>query len=251
MVRAIKTVFVAFLVFLPALAGASPSDVSFTVPSAQIDRYDFVEITANVQAPDTRNPFVDASLTGVVETLDSAKTWQVEGFCDSSDGSTFRLRFMAPEATTYKYTVTYKQGQFQKASSGTFRAVEAHRRGILRVDPNYPWHFIWEGTGEHYFFNGTTAYWLVGWRDDRVIQYSVDRLHRLKVNRLRVTIAGREAWSFFGEPVMIEDNWTALIAAWPAHDAEILGIPVSITHGSILLTGRSSRECCASPESAI
>jgi len=220
MVRALKTVFVALLVFLPALASASPSDVSFTVPSAQIDRYDFVEITANVQAPDTRNPFVDASLTGVVETLDSAKTWQVEGFCDSTDGSTFRLRFMAPEATTYKYTVTYKQGQFQKTSSGTFRAVEAHRRGILRVDPNYPWHFIWEGTGEHYFFNGTTAYWLVGWRDDRVIQYSVDRLHRLKVNRLRVTIAGREAWSFFGEPVMIEDNWTALIAAWPAHDAE-------------------------------
>ena len=121
MVRAIKTVFVAFLVFLPALAAASPSDVSFTVPSAQIDRYDFVEITANVQAPDTRNPFVDASLTGVVETLDSAKTWQVEGFCDSTDGSTFRLRFMAPEATTYKYTVTYKQGQFQKASSGTFQ----------------------------------------------------------------------------------------------------------------------------------
>ena len=35
-----------------------------------------------------------------------------------------------------------------------------------------------------------------------------------------MTIAGREAWSFFGEPVMIEDNWTALIAAWPAQDAE-------------------------------
>src|SRR4029077_8856474 len=86
----------------------------------------------------------------------------------------------------------------------------------LRVDPQYPWHFIWEGTGEHYFFNGTTAYWLMGWRDDQVIEYTVDRLHRLKVNRMRVTIAGREAWPFFGEPVMIGPNWTPLIAAWPS-----------------------------------
>ncbi len=81
---------------------------------------------------------------------------------------------LAPEAAEYKYSVTYKQGSFEKTASGTFRAVEAHKRGILRVDSNYPWHFIWEGTGEHYFFNGTTAYWLLGWRDDHVIQYGVD-----------------------------------------------------------------------------
>jgi hypothetical protein len=127
---------------------------------------------------------------------------------------------MAPEAAEYKYTVTYKQNGFEKMAHGTFRAVEAHKRGILRVDPGYPWHFIWEGTGEHYFFNGTTAYWLVGWRDERIIRNSVDRLHRLKVNRLRVTIAGREAMSFFGEPVMTGPNWTVFIAAWPAQNAE-------------------------------
>jgi hypothetical protein len=61
-------------------------------------------------------------------------------------------------------------------------AADQHRRGALRIDPAYPWHFIWEGTGEHYFFNGTTAYWLVGWRDEPPIQYCIDRLARLKVN---------------------------------------------------------------------
>jgi Protein of unknown function (DUF4038)/Domain of unknown function (DUF5060)/Putative collagen-binding domain of a collagenase len=220
MLRALKCVFVAVLTASSLLAMASPGNVSFSSPEPQVDRYGFVEITASIQSPDAANPFEDATLTGVVETVDGAHRRQVEGFCDSMDGSTFRIRFMAPEAAEYKYTVTYKQGSFQKTSQGTFRAVEAHKRGILRVDPDYPWHFIWEGTGEHYFFNGTTAYWLVGWRDERVIQYSVDRLHRLKVNRLRVTIAGREAITFFGEPVMTGSNWTALIAAWPAQNAD-------------------------------
>jgi hypothetical protein len=100
------------------------------------------------------------------------------------------------------------------------QAVDGQKRGLLRVDPKYPWHFIWEGTGEHFFFNGTTAYWLMGWRDERIIQYSLQRLHRLKVNRLRVTIAGREAGSLFGEPVMPGQNWTVLIAAWPAQNAD-------------------------------
>ncbi len=77
------------------------------------------------------------------------------------------------------------------------------RRGPIRVDSQNRWHFIWEGTGEHYFFNGTTAYWLIGWNDDKVIQSSIERLHQLKINRLRVTIAGRTSL-FYGEPVMPE-----------------------------------------------
>ena len=53
-----------------------------------------------------------------------------------------------------------------------------------------------------------------------MIQYTIDRLHRLKINRLRVTVAGREASTFFGEPVMIGPSWTPLTAAWKAQDAD-------------------------------
>src|SRR4029077_653627 len=88
----------------------------------------------------------------------------------------------------------------------------------LRVDPQYPWHFVWEGTGEHYFFNGATAYWLMGWRDDEVIYSSIERLHKLKVNRIRVTLAGRTN-IFFGEPVMVGEKWTVFITPWPAKQA--------------------------------
>jgi hypothetical protein len=219
MKRLFLSVSVCLAAVSPASLTAMPKDVTFSQSASQIERYDYTEITATINTPDARNPFEDASLTGTVDTEDGGHHWAVDGFCDSMDGGTFRIRFMAPVDGNYKYSVTYKQGDFQKISTGTFHAADAHRRGILGVDPNYPWHFIWQGTGEHYFFNGTTAYWLVGWRDDHVIQFTVDRLHRLKVNRLRVTIAGREAVTMFGEPVMTGPNWTCLIAAWPAQDA--------------------------------
>ena len=59
----------------------------------------------------------------------------------------------------------------------------------------------------YYFFNGATAYWLAGWRDEHVIQASIARLHKLEINRMRVTIAGRTNL-FYGEPVMTGPNWT-------------------------------------------
>jgi hypothetical protein len=143
---------------------------------------------------------------------------EVAGFCDSADGSVFRIRFMPSSPGDYTYVLTYRQGSFESTQSGLFRASTSHRRGPIRVDPKYPWHFIWEGTGEHYFFNGTTAYFLIGWKDERIIDYSIDRLHRLKVNRIRVTIAGRED-VFFGEPVMNGDNFTTFPTPWPAQQA--------------------------------
>jgi hypothetical protein len=139
----------------------------------------------------------------------------VEGFCDSADGTAYRIRFMPSKSGAYTFHVSFKAGSTTQEYSGTFTAIDQHRRGPLRVDPSYPWHFIWEGTDEHYFFNGTTAYWLVGWRDERTIQYSIDRLAALKVNRMRVSLAGRES-VFFGEPVMIGANWTVYLTPWPA-----------------------------------
>jgi hypothetical protein len=217
---AVPLLFLCSCLCLPASLTAQPQGVEFSKPAASVEAYDFVEIAATVDRPDAKNPFMDATLSGAFQTRDGSKTWKIEGFCDSTDGSVFRIRFMPSQAGDYSYNVTYRQGSFQKSSTGTFQATDAHRRGIIAVDPKYPWHFIWSGTGEHYFFNGTTAYWLVGWRDDHVIQYTVDRLYRLKVNRMRVTIAGREAITFFGEPLMIGPNWTPLISVWQAEHAD-------------------------------
>ena len=201
-------------------SSAAPAGLTFSKPAESVEAYDFVEIAATVDHPDAKNPFTDASLSGTFRSQDGSQSWNVEGFCDSADGTVFRIRFMPAKPGDYSYALTYKQGQYQQSATGSFHAVESHRRGPIAVDSKYPWHFIWSGTGEHYFFNGTTAYWLVGFRDDHVIDYTVDRLHRLQINRMRVTISGREASTFFGEPLMIGPSWTALIAAWPGQSPD-------------------------------
>jgi hypothetical protein len=203
----------------PCIGNASPRNVSFARPAETVEAYDFIEITANVSGADARNPFTDATLTGWFEAAGGNERWTVEGFCDAEDGTIYRIRFMPRLPGYYRYSVVYREGSFQKTDAGTFHARDGHRRGPIRVDAHSPWDFIWEGTGEHYFFNGTTAYWLLGWEDDRIIDYSIDRLHRLKVNRMRVTIAGRTN-VFYGEPVMVEKNFTVHLAPWPARQAD-------------------------------
>jgi hypothetical protein len=200
----------------------SPSGVDFKQSSKEIEAYDLVEITASIASPDAGNPFTDATLSGTFAKMGGADKREVSGFCDSDDGSVFRIRFMPSSPGDYAYSLVYRQGTFDAAQSGVFHASDGHRSGPIRVDPEYPWHFIWEGTGQHYFFNGTTAYFLFGWKDDNTIRQSIDRLHRLKVNRIRVTIAGRVD-RFFGEPVMNGDNFTTYPNPWPAqHPDEML-----------------------------
>ena len=106
----------------------------------------------------------------------------------------------------YSYAVRYRQSGGEQEHKGSFRAQSGKRRGIVRVDKEHPWHFIWEGTGEHYFWNGTTTYYLMGW-DEETIRRSIDRLHRLKINRLRVLVYGRNNPRPWGQPVVPTENF--------------------------------------------
>ena len=170
--------------------------VTFRESAATVDVYDFAEVTLNVAWPTAANPFTDVVVGGEFRCGDGEPV-RVEGFCDSQDSSVFRVRFMPTRPGLHQYSVTYRQSDVEAKHAGTFTARNAGRRGLVRVDAEYPWHFLWEGTREHYFWNGTTTYWLMGW-DDQTIRSSLDRLHRLKVNRVRVVIMGRvkdgQAW---------------------------------------------------------
>jgi hypothetical protein len=203
-----------FLVAAPLALTAAPAGVSFTQSAPGVEAYDFVEITANIAAADAGNPFTEAALSGWFGKTGGERV-AVTGFCDSADGSVFRIRFMPSSAGDYTYSITYRQRGFEKSQTGTFRASNGHRRGPIRVDAEYPWHFIWEGTGEHYFFNGTTAFWLMGWREDRIIRNSIERLRELKVNRIRALLAGA-ADIRWGEPVMTGENFTVFLRPWVA-----------------------------------
>ncbi len=195
------------------LLHGSPRDIEFTQSARNVDAYDFVEVTLNVKEPDADNPFLNAGVEGWFAGKNGKKV-HVGGFCDSGEGSIFRIRFMPTDPGEYRYSVTYRQGSYRRVYKGEFTAKDSGRRGLVRVDKDYPWHFIWEATGEHYFWNGTTTYWLMGW-DDETIRTNIDRLSRLKVNRLRVAINGRvkngRAWY---ENVFPTEKFTFLLNPW-------------------------------------
>ena len=210
-------VFIFLLVEVGNLgAQTAMSQVRFTQSSQTIDTYDFVEIIAHVSSPHSANPFADVHFTGQFTREDEAPV-TVDGFCDSQDGTVFRIRFMPTRSGKYTYRATYRErDQEEQHTEGYFIAKNAGARGLVRVDPIHPWHFQWEGTGEHYFWNGTTTYWLMGWVDEKIYE-NLDRLSRLQVNRVRVAINGRvengRAWF---EDVYPSDSFTFLLNPWIA-----------------------------------
>jgi hypothetical protein len=196
---------------------AAPAGVTFDQSALEVVCYNFVEVTLRVDKPDVSNPFTDGSVEGQFM-LSGAQAVSVDGFCDSADGSLFCIRFMPTKAGDYGYSVTYRQGTYEVAHKGKFTARKGNRPGLLRVDRKCPFHFIYEGTGEHFFWNSTTTYWLLGWRDDAVIEESLDRLAKLGVNRIRVALSGRtrDGMRWKEADVKPSEKFQFRLEPWPA-----------------------------------
>src|SRR5271156_6932089 len=87
-------VVVGGILFLFVPGGLPPGTVTFSQSAADLDAYDFVEVSAQVSGRRPRNPFTDATLLGTFKKADGAEQWRVEGFSDAADGSVYRIRFM-------------------------------------------------------------------------------------------------------------------------------------------------------------
>ncbi|MCX8157306.1 MAG: DUF5060 domain-containing protein [Verrucomicrobiae bacterium] len=200
-------------------SGISPSparQLRAALSTNTVEVYDFVEITLRPEPPISGNPFTNAVVEGEFMPAKGGAAVKVDGFCDSQDGSVYRLRFMPSQPGEYRYKVTLRHGDQTLAHEGAFNARRANRRGILRVDPKYPNHFLWEGTGEHYFWNGTTTYYLMGWQDDAVIRQAIDRLAACKINRLRVLVYGRNGDRPWNQPVRSTAGFKLYLNPWLA-----------------------------------
>jgi len=189
--------------------------LSFSQSGETVECYDYVEIAVNVDKPTARNPFTDVFVSGSFGRTDDKDKRAVEGFCDSKDGSVFRIRFMPSDPGDYVYSVSFWQDDLAKLYSGKFKALDAKRKGILAGDPAYPWHFIWKGTGEHYYLNATTAFLLMGWDDEQVIRDCITRLRELEINRLRVSLNCR-THDFWTEPIKPGRGFRAHLNPWVA-----------------------------------
>jgi len=215
-----------FVLAGPVTAHAAPAGVGFVPSSGSPGRYDLVEITIQVDQPDAANPFTDVAVEGWFGRR-GAEPVRVEGFCDSADGSVFRLRFLPTSAGEYECTVVYRQGDYEASRTVRFMVVDHRRKGLLRVDKEHPFHFIYEGTGEHYFWNSTTTYWLLGWRDDAIIRESLDRLAKLGVNRIRVALSGRthDAMRWKEPDVKPSEQFQFRLEPWPTARPENIEDP--------------------------
>ncbi|MFO0849598.1 MAG: DUF5060 domain-containing protein [Gemmataceae bacterium] len=206
--------FAAVLVAQPA----APT-VRFWPPAEPVGVYEAYEVTAVPSPKVADRPFAPR-LSGTVTGPDAVAV-PVAGFCDAADGSVYRIRFMPARPGRHTYALSFAAHNAAWQHKGTFDAAPSNRKGPVRIDPKYPHHFVWEGTGEHYFWNGTTTYWLLGVQDDKRIEAAIDRLAKLKVNRIRVAVNARttsaERWY---EPVRNSDAFKFRVNPWPAKNPD-------------------------------
>ncbi len=179
------------LVVLSSLFGllAAPAGIKLGQNTSKVDRFDFVEFTLSIEKPDALNPFTHVTVTAEVMPPHGSPI-HVDGFCDTLDGSIFRIRYMPRIEGKHSVSITYRQGEFTRTFNGKFLATAGKNQGPVRVDMDHPFHFVREDSGQHWFWNATTTYELLAW-DDETIARSVVRLGRLGVNRIRVALAGR------------------------------------------------------------
>jgi hypothetical protein len=120
-----------------------PADIAFSQSAQSVEVYDFVEVTLDVSKPDAGNPFTEVAVQGSFEKTSGADKLSATGFCDARDGSVFRIRFMP--ATGHAYSLTYRQGDFERGSTRVIHGCHRPPRAPIRVD-QISLHFVWEGT---------------------------------------------------------------------------------------------------------
>jgi hypothetical protein len=200
--------------------------LEITTSKPQVELYDFQEISISIKKPNLKiNPF-KATQVSASFTDEKGETKTVEGFCDSQDGSLYKVRFMATKVGKYTFELSFTQNNKTQKNSGTFEAITSNRKGTLQLDKENPWHFKFDN-GDHYFWNSTTAYWMLGLKKEEEIMSSIDRLAGYGINRIRVAINGRaHGGNRWNEATVVESpNFTFKLDPWLAEKPGDLDAP--------------------------
>jgi hypothetical protein len=202
------------------------SDLSWQVSKNEVEVYDFFEVNLIVSNTPNGNPFKDCQLIGEFKDSEN-QIFKIDGFCDTQDGKNFKIRFMPRKSGNYSYTLIYKNGIKTESNSGVFTAKSSNRNGILQIDKENNRHFVFENSKKHFFWNATTTYWLLGWKDEKIIEQAVDRLSSYGINRIRVAINGRaHGGSRWNEHNVVEsEKFTFKLNPWLAKRPDDLDFP--------------------------
>ncbi len=175
---------------LALCSGALARTVQLEAP-AEAQRYDVAEFVLRVAQPVAKNPFTDVVLHGEFS-LPGEQAISVQGFCDSPEGTVFRLRF-CPEAApaTYRYRISFRDPAGEERFSGELRALPGPLPGPVVVNPEHRKHFIYKGTAKTFYHLGFTAYHLLDPSNDEAqIRATIDYCAEHGFNKIRFLLAG-------------------------------------------------------------
>ena len=169
---------------------ARAQEMAFEAPPVA-PRFDPAEFVVRLEPPPAGNPFTDIELTGEF-TVQGGPTKRVLGFCDSADGSIFRLRFCPDAADAlYHYDIRLRGSGLDRRFQGELRCAPSDRPGPVIVDPAHPRHFMRAGSHRPFYHLGFTAYHLLDpSNDDAHVDETICYAARLGFNKIRFLLAG-------------------------------------------------------------
>src|SRR5690348_596433 len=95
--------FAVTLLFAFLATSLSAAEPEWKQSGSRVECYGFLEVTLRLPSPPSGNPFIDAELSGAFGGGNGPNI-KVQGFCDSQDGSIFRVRFMPERPGRYEYS---------------------------------------------------------------------------------------------------------------------------------------------------
>ncbi|MBN2634211.1 MAG: DUF4038 domain-containing protein [Bacteroidales bacterium] len=157
---------------------------------AGVSVFETAEFVFTVSGQSFENPFADVEIEGVFTRDDSSD--RVSGFCDSDDGSVFRLRYSpGMEGAVYTYQITVKGDNLNRVFSGSLSCDPGEGKGPVITNPASPRHLVFKGTGEPFYHLGYTAYNLLDISNsDEQIEETINYCHQHGFNKIRFLLTG-------------------------------------------------------------
>jgi Domain of unknown function (DUF5060) len=93
----VAVLIIGFVVAVCASTLAAPPDlqsmkgIQILQETNAVDVYDYLEVTVRPNQPVSGNPFTDVLVEGEFSQVKDGTSVKVEGFCDSQDGSSYKI----------------------------------------------------------------------------------------------------------------------------------------------------------------
>jgi len=156
----------------------------------RVGRYGVWELALEVANPVADNPFTEVTVRGTF-TPPKEGPFAADGFCDAADGTRFKIRCCPEQVGEYTYRVEYRDPAGQEVFTGRFLSEPSDHPGPVVACPKHPHHFLYAGSGQHFYHLGYTAYHLLDVTNSEAqIRRALDTWAEWGFTKVRFLLAG-------------------------------------------------------------